>query len=46
MVFLELVVGFLSLGLTTVSSIAVLAYWLGRKFAQIDARFYLLNPKL
>ena len=40
-----IIVGFISIGVTIVASIASLAYWLGKKFAEIDARFKQIDAR-
>jgi hypothetical protein len=36
---IELIIGFVSIIITIITSIAILAYWLGKKFTEIDYRF-------
>ncbi|MGB9729696.1 MAG: hypothetical protein ACP5IZ_08955 [Thermoprotei archaeon] len=41
----EIIIGMLGLAATMVMSIASLAYWLGRRFTQIDAQFANINER-
>jgi hypothetical protein len=36
---IELIIGFVSIIITIITSIVILAYWLGKKFTEIDHRF-------